>query len=91
MASVTINSSDSEAADGADESSPSQMKRRLGGTTKASRYLAQLETADRRRDAVQERRVVGLEGQNQEAEEEITRLDAIDAEDNDEREDRRSR
>ena len=82
VASVAIDGSKFKAVNARDKNfTEAKMKRRLERIDESiARYLAQLETADRRGDAVPEAKVVRFKDKIAKLREEITRLNAIDAE-----------
>src|ERR1700747_2863271 len=81
-ASVAIDGSKFKAVNARDKNfTEAKMKRRLERIDESiTRYLAQLETADRRGDAVPEAKVARFEGKIEKLKEEIVRLNAINAE-----------
>jgi peptidoglycan hydrolase CwlO-like protein len=82
MASVAIDGSKFKAVNARDKNfTEAKMKRRLERIDESiARYLSQLETADRRGDAVPEAKVAPLKSKIEKLKEEIVRLDAINAE-----------
>ena len=82
VASVAIDGSKFKVVNARDKNfTEAKMKRRLERIDESiARYLAQLETADRRGDAVPEAKVVRFKDKIAKLREEITRLNAIDAE-----------
>jgi transposase len=81
-ASVAIDGSKFKAVNARDKNfTEAKMKRRLERIDESiARYLSQLETADRRGDAVPEAKVARLKGKIEKLKEEIIRLNAINAE-----------
>src|SRR6201984_2744964 len=81
-ASVAIDGSKFKAVNARDKNfTEAKMKRRLERIEeKIARYIAQLETADRRGDVVPEAKVERLKGKVEKLKEEIVRLNAINAE-----------
>ncbi len=81
-ASVAIDGSKFKAVNARDKNfTEAKMKRRLGRIEESiARYIAQLETADRRGDAVPEAKVARFRDKIEKLNEEIARLDAISAE-----------
>ena len=81
-ASVAIDGSKFKAVNARDKNfSPAKMKRRLERIDESiARYMAQLETADRRGDAVPEAKVARLKDKIAKLKEEIVRLNAINVE-----------
>jgi len=81
-ASVAIDGSKFKAVNARDKNfTEAKMKRRLERIDKSiSRYLSQLETADRHGDAVPEAKVTRLKDKIEKLQEEIVRLNAINAE-----------
>jgi transposase len=81
-ASVAIDGSKFKAVNARDKNfTEAKMKRRLERIDKSiSRYLSQLETADRHGDAVPEAKVTRLKAKIEKLQEEIVRLNAINAE-----------
>ena len=82
VASVAVDGSKFKAVNARDKNfTKAKMKRRLERIEESiERYMAQLETADRRGDAVPKAQIVRLKDKIVKLREEIARLDAIDAE-----------
>lgn len=82
VASVAIDGSKFKAVNARDKNfTEAKMKRRLERIDESiARYLAQLETADRHGDAVPESKVARLKDKIRKLKEEVTRLNAINAE-----------